>query len=498
MRDTKGIFIISIILHLLLFIILTRIIIPPADKSEGILDSLSADFVEIKPLVREEKPVKEEIKPTPILETKAKEENLPKPPETEYFSLSTEEIPASNARSISEIKTIPKDFTPKVDKGLISSQPVLKNIRHFDEKSVESLPQAYQSEGNIGGSGGFSGLQSGPIGTKADSRVFDNYGSYFVSTTSQRKPGDAFSELLPELARGIMERAKQKKMDVIFIIDTTGSMVDNVRGVKDYIHLFINPIEDKKFDVFLGLVDFTDLQFREAKVFAPTGDVKKFKKWLDKIVFIGGGDLPESGYEALITAVEKINYRKNAQRFFIFISDAPQHDFDYDGKSRYTLDRIINRMNEENITVDVIGANYLPMKQLAWGTGGQWQHIPGGDSLMDVPDLNSTRIRSHLKWSQQSGIVEDRVTIKFDEIVPDWIDISYKMLNPLGIKCLGTLTYRIKIEQKSDKIVEFNPTLDLTKLAEHSGIYTLIYRVTDNMGNVEILRRTLELRRMNS
>lgn len=497
MNNTRRIFIISLILHLLLFIILTRIIIPPADRSKEISDKLLADFVKIKPVLREEKPVKKAIEPTPKAEPETEEKNLPKPPEMEQFSVSINDNLTITARDTSAAKSVTQRFSP-TDKGLISSQgPVLKNIKNFDDRNPSSIPYTHQSEGNIGdGTGQFSGLRVGPIGSKADSRGLDTYNFYTVSATSQKRPGDVFSILMPGLAQGIIERARQKKMDVVFIIDTTGSMVDNVRGVKDYIDLFVEPIKNNKFDIFLGLVEFTDLQTRNAKIFDPTGDIKKFKKWLDKTVFMGGGDLPESGYEALITAVDKVDFRKGVQRFFIFISDSPQHDLDYDGLSTYTLDRIIDRMNEENVTVDVVGANHLPIQQLAWGTGGQWIHIPGGDPLMDVPELNSTRIRSHLEWSQKPGVIEDRVTINFDDKIPNWIDISYKMLNPRGIKCLGTLTYRKEIDQKSNNMVEFTPKLDLTKFGHQPGIYTLIYRVKDSMGNLEILRRTLELRRM--
>ena len=241
-------------------------------------------------------------------------------------------------------------------------------------------------------------------------------------------------------------------------------------------------------------MEFTDLDIKKAKVVGLTKKQKKFRKWLDKTVFFGGTDLPESGYEALIDAMNEIDFREGSQRFFIFISDAPQHDLDYDGRSRYSLDRIVSILNAKGITVDVVGASYLPMKQLAWGTGGQWKHIPGGNPVYDIPHLPSSMIHSRLERSLQPVVVEDRVTIEYGDSVPDWVDLSYKMLDPLGFKCLGTLTYRKKILDKSERKVEFITRMDLRKFKDQPGKYTLIYRIRDSIGNWDVLRRTMQLR----
>jgi len=495
---TRNFLITSLIIHLIILVVIAFIILPPVGNYKEFFDSLSVDFVKIKPFIREEKYVKNKVKPVAQIEPKAETENTPKIPKSEGFFVATGGAFSIESRDFYNEKTITQSFIPS-DKGVKSNQkPILKDIKSFDDINIEFLPQGYEAQMDIPKSGGisqFSGLQVGPIGTKNETRGLDTY--YFPPINVYQNLKNAFSEILPDIARGIIERAKQKKVDIVFLIDSTGSMRDNVQGVKDNINLFLEIIKGKNFDFSLGLVSFSDLP-REAKVFDTTKDIKKFRKFLDKIVFMGGGDIPESGYEALISAIEKVDFRNDAQKFFIFISDAPQHDFDYDGQSRYTLDRIIAIMNREGITIDVIGANYLPIRQLAYGTGGTWKHIPNGDPTFDVPILNSPRIRSYMERSLLPEIVEDKLIIEFGDKVPDWVDISYKMLDPKGLKCLGTLTYRKEVTQKTQKTLEFSPKLDLSKFQEDPGIYTLIYRVRDSIGNLEILRRTLELRRINS
>ena len=497
MKNSRQFLIISLIVHLLVFIILACIVLPPTGRFREFLDSLYVDFVEVEPIritiPREKSPVEEKVEQ----EEEAELVQTPKPPEPEAFTLSMDEPANDGIRAISSEKTISQG-TPPEKKGMASAKPLALELvpRVTDDENITAISGLQQNEGSLAGSSGsmgFSGSEVGPIGSRSGTKGASDQYLYPGGLARQRKEGDKFSEILPELAGGILKRATRKKMDIVFVIDTTGSMRDNVRGVKDYIEYFLEPIEDKGFDAALGLVKFTDVSMRKTEVVGLTQSQKKFRKWLDKTVFLGGGDIPESGYEALIATLEEIDFRDDAQKFFIFISDATQHDLDYDGKSRYTLDRIVARLNDEGVSMDVVGTKYLAVKQLAWGTGGQWKHIPGGDPLTDSPRPVTTMIKSRLERSLLPVLVEDKVTVEYNQSVPNWVDLSYKMLDPLGFKVLGTLTYRKKISNKTQKKVEFFPRIDFRKFRDNPGIYTLIYRVRDSIGNWDILRRTLEL-----
>jgi Mg-chelatase subunit ChlD len=501
MGSSKQFLIISLIAHLVLFIVLAYVVLPPVDRFKEFLESLSVEFVKLKPVIREENPVRNRVEPEKTGDPEPAQQE-PKPPELDSFSLAPGGSTSGQTRLTSSEKVVSIKSQAKKT-GMVLSQPSVTSdiiLLPTDNKDDAVLPDFLQDTGEIAdssGAMGFSGPQVGPLGSRPGSRGLTDQYVYILSssgTPSQpRRGADEFSEILPELARGIVKRTSQKKMDVVFLIDTSGSMQDNVRGVKDYISQFLKPLEGEGFDVSLGLVEFADSAAWEAKVFGLTRSQKKFGKWLDKTIFLGGGDIPESGYEALIAALENIDFRDDAQRFFIFISDAPQHDFDYDGMSRYTLDRMIDRLNKEGVTVDVVGANYLPVRQLAWGTGGQWKHIPGGNPLIDVPQPISSMIRSSLARSLPPVPVEDKVTIEFNNGIPDWVDLSYKMLDPLGVKRLGTLTYRIA--PKGERKVEFSSKIDFSTFKDQPGTYTLIYRIRDSMDNRDILRRTVELRR---
>lgn len=133
------------------------------------------------------------------------------------------------------------------------------------------------------------------------------------------------------------------------------------------------------------------------------------------------------------------------------------------------------------------------MKQLASGTGGQWKFIPGGDSDIDIPKPGVQKIFSGLAVSSKPNLLEDKVTVLFESVIPDWIDFTYKILDPQGTKVLGTLTYRKEINNKSEKKVEIPVTLNIGGFRNIPGVYTLIYRTKDSYGNQNILRQTFEL-----
>jgi len=506
MKKESKFFIISLIIHAIALILSIYIILPKSDIYTRIIDKIDVDIKivpQAKETLRDKKEEKETEKKTEL--TKESQSNDIKKDE----SNNPENIKLADQKILSLFNPSPiisSTRSSSIEKKTeLLSAPQLKPIepsittRHINinpEKSISiSIPNLNQNISDINTtSRGYKVSEVSPtsIGGSSNRGQSSRYISAMQSVIP-RSGVSQFADIFPIIAQGIIKRATQNKLDIVFIIDTTGSMEDNVLGVKQYIYYFLNPIKEKKLDVNLGLVEFSDISARKEKVYGLTDDPEKFQKWLDKTVFYGGGDLPESGYEAILTALEKIKFRKSAQKVFIFISDAPQHDLDYDGKSRYTLDRIISKLRDENISVDVIGIDDLTLKQLAWGTGGQWKPIPGGDIRIDIPQPGVQKIFSKLTVSSIPDLLEDNVIVLFDDVVPDWIDLTYKVLDPHGIKVLGALTYRKEITNKSEKKVEIPVTLNISGFKNIPGVYTLIYRTKDSYGNQNILRQTFEL-----
>jgi hypothetical protein len=119
-----------------------------------------------------------------------------------------------------------------------------------------------------------------------------------------------------------------KGMDIVFIIDTTGSMDAYIDGIKEKAIEFSNILSDKGIDYQLGLMGFGDLGEKEKpKLYKWTKDARKFQKNVMRIRRTFGGDLPESSLEALEEAILYLEKRpvKNDYKAFILVTDAPPH-----------------------------------------------------------------------------------------------------------------------------------------------------------------------------
>ncbi len=313
------------------------------------------------------------------------------------------------------------------------------------------------------------------------------------STSGGRKVGGTYIKMMREIADQLTAATTANKIDIVFLLDETASMMDNIRGIRAYFDLVFDAFKREKRDVAYGLVTFTD----KVKTYGLTTDFGKFKNLLFKIDVDRGGDMSEAGLDALMDAVQKIRFRRNAQRFFILASDAAFHDADFDGKSQYSLDEVISTLQKEQIRVEVIGLDYLPIKQIAMATGGTWRVIPGRGYLEYVPSLTLTD-----KMLSKLGILNidkdtlgDKITVYVNNPPrPKQVTLTWKVLNPLGEKCYGPFSEKRVVPDDTSKYIEFTPIIEGKTFQKMQGSYTVIYRLENDQGHKSILRRTFTLK----
>ena len=305
----------------------------------------------------------------------------------------------------------------------------------------------------------------------------------------------AYSGLMRGLARGLVQATKAEEVDIVFIVDTTHSMIDNVRGVTAYADEFVDILRWEGRRPRFGVVTFSDTIREPARVRGLTSKSGEFRNWLHEIEFTGGGDIPESGLDAVMAAANKIKFRRKSHRYFVFVSDGPFHDRDYDGQSEYTLDEVIRELRRLRIVVDVVGIDHLPVKQLAWGTGGRAIPIPGRGYLEKVaPPLP-------VKANAALGVLSTKAEGPRDElyVFPDpnrpaeWYELRWRLLSPRGIKIQGEFVTRVS-PSPSERKITFNPVFDESWFDGGLGYYTAIYRVTDSAGKSSVLRRIMDHR----
>ncbi len=112
--------------------------------------------------------------------------------------------------------------------------------------------------------------------------------------------------------------------DIVWVIDTTGSMYSLISEVADRCAAFAESLAVSGIDYRLGLVLFADhVSFPYG--YDLTGDADEFQTWMDALSSGGGGDGPEVAFDGMILALERMHFRPGARIVICMVSDAPYH-----------------------------------------------------------------------------------------------------------------------------------------------------------------------------
>lgn len=164
-----------------------------------------------------------------------------------------------------------------------------------------------------------------------------------------------------DLLRAMDAVNPKDKVDVVFAIDTTGSMKDDLDTIRnEWLPKFTEQLE-KFGDVRMGLLlyrDYTDnYSFKglPVKFFDFTRYVSQLGRCLDTVTIRGneGGDVPEAVYEALFASLMYYDWRPDAQKKIILIGDAEPHPAPR-GPKKITRDYVTALASEKGVVLDCI------------------------------------------------------------------------------------------------------------------------------------------------
>jgi len=135
------------------------------------------------------------------------------------------------------------------------------------------------------------------------------------------------------------ETAKQPRIEVCFVLDTTGSMSGLIEGAKEKIWSIANEMiaAEPTPELRLALVGYRDRGDEYVtKLTDLTADIDAIHAKLMEFSANGGGDGPESVNQALHEAVTKISWSDDREvlKIVFLVGDAPPH-MDYEQDVRY-------------------------------------------------------------------------------------------------------------------------------------------------------------------
>jgi hypothetical protein len=161
---------------------------------------------------------------------------------------------------------------------------------------------------------------------------------YQINITIRKGPG---KEVL------ISETIIKKNSSIVFVVDSTGSMGEEIDDVKNTIESFSTKLSTKNVDFKLGLIEFQDYPIIPCSSGSNfpfkvhnftileeyfTKDINLYKTAVGSIVTLGGVDDPESTLTGIKQAIN-LDYSYIDLKFIIVLTDAPPHarDCEYPG-----------------------------------------------------------------------------------------------------------------------------------------------------------------------
>lgn len=212
------------------------------------------------------------------------------------------------------------------------------------------------------------------------------------------------------------------QVDIVFVIDTTGSMGSYITNVKNNITAFVNEIEAAGISPSFALVDYRDItcdgQYSSNVKKNNDGDnwfkdAEDFKSAIAKLTVNGGGDGPETAIDGLEMA-RRLNLRTSSQKFFVLVTDA-----NYKIANNYgieSMSKMINLLVNDKINVSVVSNTRYnsTYRELYESTGGLFANVGSNfkDELLKIADMINEETNNGY-WIALKGLIPQ--IVKLDE-----------------------------------------------------------------------------------
>jgi Mg-chelatase subunit ChlD len=217
--------------------------------------------------------------------------------------------------------------------------------------------------------------------------------------------GDASAEAALEMGKrdaqvilpGLSDNTGPVGIDLVFLLDATGSMSDEIDRIKGTIGSIASRIEQLPGSSAprLALVAFRDLGDEYVtRTWDFTSDVDRFSSYLSNVQAGGGGDTPESVNQGLREAINLQGWADNSAgrrlRLVVLVGDAPPH-IDYSNDIPYPV--LLGQAVARGIKIFPVGASNLDeageyvFRQFAQVTLGQFVFLTYANGVSGAPGV---------------------------------------------------------------------------------------------------------------
>jgi len=326
--------------------------------------------------------------------------------------------------------------------------------------------------------------------------------------------GDILSNNPKEFRNGqnlikINENCTRKRtLDLVFVVDATGSMGDEINYLKSELLDVLKKVESnlKNTNVRYGSVFYRDKGDEYVtRKFDFSNDAENLINFIKKQNAKGGGDTPEAVVEALETSIDELAWSKeNSSKIMFLLLDAPPHLSD---ENIEKLNQKIKLASKKGITIIPIAASdtdkqteYL-MRTFALLTNGTYtfltndsgignNHIKPTASEYEVEKLNDLLLRLILQRSTvpdcKDGVVKEYINKKLEveslnkkdfatKIYPNPTKGQFKIDTKRDVEEFVLFDYTGKILMKKNNLTKGFNTFDISAYPQSVYLLRLKY-----------------------
>ena len=308
------------------------------------------------------------------------------------------------------------------DEVTITVQVVENVIVFFETVALGKMPVGLEMEslglpGTIGGHAADGEIYTFEVEWNAVDYNCALEGSYTIRGSVTVPAGFKLDEeLAPETyATVTVSSTMIGVVDVVFVVDTTGSMGNEIRNVRDNVIDFAEQLYNIGINVRWALVEYRDCELTASgeqtqvhMYFSENWyiDIEAFREEVGSLTASGGGDNPETIIDALETA-RRLDLREDAAKFFIGITDADYKTYNKFGIS--DMDEMIDLLVSDDIITSIVtSTNYFDdYEELTLRTGGI------------LCDINKDFANELMKLIELIGdVVEERIVDRIEIVTP--------------------------------------------------------------------------------
>lgn len=222
-------------------------------------------------------------------------------------------------------------------------------------------------------------------GTGVDSDGATRIGDFLEN--KQLLPNIKIGGVMRSLANQIVGTSEGGPIDVVFVIDSSGSMGDNILDVAKHLVNMVDVYESSNIDYALGLSQFStyrddkDTTKNAIQVLQLTKDMKEYKREIREIIIRED----ENALDAIVKTVNEMRFRATSKKHLIVVTDEP-----FTSIEGRTLKDAIDICREFGVYVNVLGLPEKEHQVLASETNGKWHEIPGTQDTRLIAQERST------------------------------------------------------------------------------------------------------------